>query len=177
VFPGKKEPRSTLVVSIGQQHDQLDKQVCHQYLLESTWKICHEKWSNWRYWQTRRMSLSEAPSNESITNFVLKNSNNSTMCAYLAKESNEILLKKDQLRKNNTYCGSRRWGGGVTCDARMDYMMSKYRAKKHFCSHGASSVQKPKYKLTLNRCYIVRVRQTYLQEDCMISLYNVLDET
>jgi hypothetical protein len=32
------------------------------------------------------------------------------------------------LRKNSTYCGSRRWGGGVTCDARMDYMMSKYRA-------------------------------------------------
>jgi hypothetical protein len=69
-----------------------------------------------------------APSNESITDLILKNSNNSTMCTYLAKESNEIMLKKDQLRKNSTYCGSCRWGGGVTCDARMDYMMSKYRA-------------------------------------------------
>ena len=48
------------------------------------------------------------------------------MCAYLA---NEILTKKEELRNNSTYCGSCPWSGGkkpVTCDGRLDYMMSKY---------------------------------------------------
>jgi hypothetical protein len=66
--------------------------------------------------------------NQSITDLILKNSNNTTMCVYLA---NENMLKKEQLRKNSTYCGSCHWVGGrkpVTCDARMEYMISKYGA-------------------------------------------------
>jgi hypothetical protein len=46
-------------------------------------------------------------------------------------EVNEIMLEKEQLRKNSTYCGSCHWVGGrkpVTCDARMEYMISRYGA-------------------------------------------------
>eukprot|EP00985_Skeletonema_marinoi_P013816 scaffold6903_cov119-Skeletonema_marinoi.AAC.8 len=66
-------------------------------------------------------------SDKSIADLILKNSNNSTMCAYLASEN---LRKIEELRNNSTYCGFCRWTGGsrpVTCDARMDYMIGKYQ--------------------------------------------------
>jgi len=59
-----------------------------------------------------------------IADLILKNSNNATMCAQLAKENEE---KKDQLRSSSTYCGGCSWSLKITCDGRMDYMISTYQ--------------------------------------------------
>jgi len=66
----------------------------------------------------------EALLTTNIDDLILKNSNNVTMCAQLAKEDEE---KKEHLRSNSTYCGSCSWGPHVTCDARMEYMISRYQ--------------------------------------------------
>ena len=70
-----------------------------------------------------RSSEAATLSEKSIADLILKNSNNSTLCAYLARE---IEKKTEELRSNSTYCGSCHWAIGVTCDARLDYMMGKY---------------------------------------------------
>ena len=59
-----------------------------------------------------------------IDDLILKNSNNATMCAQLAKENEE---KKEQLRSSLKFCGSCKFLTHVTCDARMEYLISKYQ--------------------------------------------------
>lgn len=59
-----------------------------------------------------------------IADLILKNSNNATMCAQLAKENEE---KKEQLRSKSSYCGSCKYLPNVSCDQRMEYMISTYQ--------------------------------------------------
>ena len=59
-----------------------------------------------------------------IDDLILKNSINVTMCAQLAKENKE---KKEQLRSSLKFCGSCKYLPNVSCDARMEYMISNYQ--------------------------------------------------
>ena len=67
---------------------------------------------------------SEALLTTNIDDLILKNSNNATMCAQLAKEDEE---KKEQLRSSSSYCGSCKYLHKVTCDARIEYLISKHQ--------------------------------------------------
>jgi hypothetical protein len=88
----------------------------------------------------------EALLTTNIDDLILKNSNNATMCAQLAKEDEE---KKEQVRSSSTYCGSCHYLHKVTCDQRMEYLISKYQmsvedAFQHVIDNGGDKCKQSK---------------------------------